>query len=180
MFLYYVHLRHHCHLTVNNLIPSPVALREGSRVVTVFMAELEVYCWVSLWRGILTNQGIIRGGCHNEKGLNIMTLWEIVWGILPGQSMIAHFQSLVSDLAKWTSYCFPLKGGRGINMKKLLACQEGVSKNGSLGNQIFSIVMSVETELDSWFCHWGQIGSPLLTPSSWESMTYIQPSFGAK
>lgn len=62
--------------------------------------------------------------------------------------MIAHFQSLEGDLAKWTLFCFLFKGALGIK-QKLLECLEGVSKNRSLGSQIFNTIMSMETELDS-------------------------------
>lgn len=48
-------------------------------------------------------------------------------------------------MTEWILCCFAFKGGRGINKQKLLVCIEGVSKNKSLGNQIFNTVMSVET-----------------------------------
>lgn len=77
-------------------------------------------------------------------------------------------------------FIFALRVDLGLIEADIIECLAGLATNWWLGNHIFSMVLSVETGLDSWCCLWWQAGSPLLTARPSESMRYIQRSFGAK
>lgn len=75
---------------------------------------------------------------------------------------------------------FAIRVDLGLIEADIIECLAGLAKNWWLGNPIFSMVLSVETGLDSWCCLWWQAGSSLLTVRPWESMRYIQQSFGTE